>query len=228
MKKSPPFPGGFLHGVVRSLPNDEWADIWRPGHCSVHQRALLPIKFNAEGKDSVKLSEQIFINPDYDPKRSRSQTAPINWTRAMASVNGRSYPTVVYLNERMESSPQFRAIFKRLRWNPSCTSSQKKRTPIGNIRHSAPTSRAASEVHGFRDLISSSLQTPVHPRPLQTSWVSPCWSMGSCLPMPSDGRWNDWVFLIDQSVASPSMPSASNGSWASLSVSSATRFCLNT
>lgn len=62
-----------------------------------------PIKFNAEGKDSVKLSGQIFINPDYDPKRSRSRNGTHQLTRAMASVNGRiAYPTVVYLNERME------------------------------------------------------------------------------------------------------------------------------
>ena len=62
-----------------------------------------PIKFNAEGRDSVRLADQLFFNPDYDPKRSRSRNSTHQLTRAMASVNGRiAYPTVVYLNEHIE------------------------------------------------------------------------------------------------------------------------------
>jgi thioredoxin-related protein len=61
------------------------------------------VKFNAEGNDSVNFRGHTFYNPNYDPKRARSRNSTHQLTGAMASVQGRiAYPTVVYLNEKME------------------------------------------------------------------------------------------------------------------------------
>ena len=49
---------------------------------------------------------------------------------------------------------------------------------IKSIRHSAPPLKEASEVHGFRDLISSSLSNPSAPKALLAG--QSILSMGSC------------------------------------------------
>lgn len=61
------------------------------------------VKFNAEGNDTVRIGEHVLINPQYDPNRARSRNGTHQLTQAMAAVNGRiAYPTVVYLNEKIE------------------------------------------------------------------------------------------------------------------------------
>lgn len=61
------------------------------------------VKFNAEGNDTVRIGEHTLINQQYDPNRARTRNGTHQLTQAMAAVNGRiAYPTVVYLNERVE------------------------------------------------------------------------------------------------------------------------------
>lgn len=61
------------------------------------------VKFNAEGNDSLTFKGYTFTNPNFDPKRARSRNGTHELTGAMAAVQGRiAYPTVVYLNEKME------------------------------------------------------------------------------------------------------------------------------
>ena len=58
-----------------------------------------PIKFDAEGPETVEFKRSVFKNEGYNPdKAGRNSTHDL--TRAIAPVNGRiAYPTIVYMNE---------------------------------------------------------------------------------------------------------------------------------
>jgi thioredoxin-related protein len=58
------------------------------------------VKFNAEGNDTVRFGEQIFVNTNYDPAKARGRNGTHEFAMAIAVINGRlSYPTVVYFDE---------------------------------------------------------------------------------------------------------------------------------
>ena len=71
------------------------------------------VKFNAEGNDTVRIGEHTLVNPQYDPNRARSRNGTHQLTQAMAAVNGRiAYPTVVYLNEKVEIITPFQGYIQ--------------------------------------------------------------------------------------------------------------------
>ena len=60
------------------------------------------VKFNAEGNEQVKFKGYDFTNAEYDPNKS-GRNSTHDFTLAIAPVNGRiAYPTIVYLNEKLE------------------------------------------------------------------------------------------------------------------------------
>lgn len=55
-----------------------------------------PVKFNAEGQDTIHYKEQKFINTKYDPARGSKR----NYSHPFAhSLQIRAYPTTVFFNE---------------------------------------------------------------------------------------------------------------------------------
>lgn len=61
-----------------------------------------PVKFNAEGPDTIIVKGQTYVNPGYDPNvPGRNSTHQL--TYAIANVNGRiAYPTIVYMDENSQ------------------------------------------------------------------------------------------------------------------------------
>ena len=60
------------------------------------------VKFNAEGNDTISFQGNKYINPGYDPKKAKTRNGTHQFA-GIASVNGRlAYPTLVYLNEKLE------------------------------------------------------------------------------------------------------------------------------
>ncbi len=61
------------------------------------------IKFNAEGQDTVRIGEQLILNPGYNASKAHSRNSTHNLTKMLAPVNGGiAYPTTVFLNEKLE------------------------------------------------------------------------------------------------------------------------------
>lgn len=55
-----------------------------------------PVKFNAEGNEEVKYMDKTFKNPNYDPKKANTRSAPHMFTYALGV---KAYPSLVYFDE---------------------------------------------------------------------------------------------------------------------------------
>lgn len=87
-------------GPCRMMNKNTFGDAEVAAYLNEHYYA---IKFNAQGKDTVELAGYTLVNRQYDPKRARSRNGTHDLTMAMAAVNGSiAYPTVVFLNEKLE------------------------------------------------------------------------------------------------------------------------------
>lgn len=61
-----------------------------------------PVKFNAEGNDSIVFNDSLFTNPSYDPLRTAGRNGTHQFTMYIAPVNGQvAYPTIVYFDEEL-------------------------------------------------------------------------------------------------------------------------------
>lgn len=59
-----------------------------------------PVKFNAEGNDTIELSGQVLINRNYQSERATTRNGTHDFTRAVAPVQGRiAYPTIAFFDE---------------------------------------------------------------------------------------------------------------------------------
>ena len=56
-----------------------------------------PVKFNAEGNETVNYNGNVFTNPGYDPAKARRRNSSHQFTRHMGV---RAYPTVLFLDEK--------------------------------------------------------------------------------------------------------------------------------
>ena len=76
------------------------------------------VKFNAEGDEKVKFKGYDFANAGYDAaKAGRNSTH--DFTMAIAPVNGRiAYPTIVYLNEKLEIIQPIQGYWKADQYVP--------------------------------------------------------------------------------------------------------------
>jgi thioredoxin-related protein len=60
-----------------------------------------PVKFNAEGNDTVEYRGQVLINRSYNPERASTRNGTHDFTRAFAPVQGRvAYPTIAFFDEQ--------------------------------------------------------------------------------------------------------------------------------
>lgn len=58
-----------------------------------------PVKFDAEGGETVIYNGKSYSNPSYDPARKGGRNGTHELTMAIAPVNGRvAYPTIVYMD----------------------------------------------------------------------------------------------------------------------------------
>lgn len=58
-----------------------------------------PVKFDAEGPDTVVFNGKTFTNPGYNPAMKGGRNGTHELTMAIAPVNGRvAYPTIVYID----------------------------------------------------------------------------------------------------------------------------------
>ena len=57
------------------------------------------VKFNAEGNDTVNYKEQVFVNPNYDPKKAKRRNSSHQFSQYLGV---RAYPTIVFLGENGE------------------------------------------------------------------------------------------------------------------------------
>ena len=57
------------------------------------------VKFNAEGNDTVHYKEQVFGNPNYDPKKAKRRNSSHQFSQYLGV---RAYPTIVFLGENGE------------------------------------------------------------------------------------------------------------------------------
>tara|TARA_B110000459_G_scaffold166310_1_gene184316 strand:+ start:30 stop:575 length:546 start_codon:yes stop_codon:yes gene_type:complete len=57
------------------------------------------VKFNAEGNDTVHYKEQLFANPNYDPKKAKRRNSSHQFSQYLGV---RAYPTIVFLGQKGE------------------------------------------------------------------------------------------------------------------------------
>ena len=57
------------------------------------------VKFNAEGNDTVHYKEQVFGNPNYDPKKAKRRNSSHQFSQYLGV---RAYPTIVFLGQKGE------------------------------------------------------------------------------------------------------------------------------
>lgn len=55
-----------------------------------------PVKFNAEGDETVRYADREFKNPNYDPSRAQSRNSQHQFAQALG-IN--SYPTMIFFDE---------------------------------------------------------------------------------------------------------------------------------
>lgn len=61
------------------------------------------VKFNAEGKKSFTFNGIKYTNAGYIESKSHTRNGTHDFTRAIATVNGRiAYPTIVYFDEKLQ------------------------------------------------------------------------------------------------------------------------------
>ena len=59
-----------------------------------------PVKFDAEGADTIVFNGQTFTNPSYNPAMKSGRNGTHQLTMQIAPVNGRvAYPTIVYMDK---------------------------------------------------------------------------------------------------------------------------------
>jgi len=59
-----------------------------------------PVKFNAEGNDTIEFKGNVYVNRNFDPTKTATRNGTHEFTMAVAPVNGRvAYPTIVYMDE---------------------------------------------------------------------------------------------------------------------------------
>lgn len=73
-----------------------------PYIASYINKHFYPVKFNAESPDTIKIKNQTFTNPGYNPQ-AIGRNATHQFTYAIANVNGRiAYPTIVYMDSNAQ------------------------------------------------------------------------------------------------------------------------------
>lgn len=55
-----------------------------------------PVKFNAEGNETIHLKDKIYNNPSYDPAKANRRNSAHQFTRFMGVT---AYPTMLFLDE---------------------------------------------------------------------------------------------------------------------------------
>jgi thioredoxin-related protein len=87
-------------GPCRMMDNETFNNDSVVAYVNKHYYA---VKFNAEGNDTVRFAEHVFVNQNYDPEKARSRNGTHEFAMAIAAANGRlSYPTVVYFDENFQ------------------------------------------------------------------------------------------------------------------------------
>ena len=86
-------------GPCRMLDNNTFS---HPKVAEYINKHFVPVKFNAEGNDTVVFQNQTLVNENYNPSKATSRNATHPFS-GLFSVNGRlAYPTTAYLNENLE------------------------------------------------------------------------------------------------------------------------------
>ena len=77
------------------------------------------VKFNAEGNESISFKGVNYVNPSYNPDNANRRNGTHNFTKAIAPVNGKiAYPTIVYLNEKLEIIAPVQGFWKKEQYMP--------------------------------------------------------------------------------------------------------------
>ncbi len=85
-------------GPCRMLDANTFHD---PQTAAYINSAYHPVKFDAEGSDSVLFNGHTYTNPDFNPAMKGMRNGTHQLTMAIAPVNGRvAYPTVVYIDSQ--------------------------------------------------------------------------------------------------------------------------------
>lgn len=76
------------------------------------------IKFNAEGKETIRFKGNEYRNDGYDPNRGSGRNSTHDLTKAIAPVNGRiAYPTIVYMDEEFKILAPVQGMWKADQFN---------------------------------------------------------------------------------------------------------------
>ncbi|MGK0639831.1 thioredoxin family protein [Schleiferia thermophila] len=65
-----------------------------------------PVKFNAEGNDTIHFQGQLYMNQNYDPTRAHSRNATHPFAGYFAVNGGLAYPTTAYLDPNFKHLTQ--------------------------------------------------------------------------------------------------------------------------
>lgn len=84
-------------GPCRMLDKNTFHDPQTADYINTH---FHPVKFDAEGSDTILFNGKTYTNPSYNPAMKNMRNGTHQLTMQIAPVNGRvAYPTIVYMDK---------------------------------------------------------------------------------------------------------------------------------
>ncbi|MBZ0207085.1 MAG: thioredoxin family protein [Flavobacteriales bacterium] len=84
-------------GPCRMLDKNTFQEARTAAYINEH---FHPVKFNAEGGETVIYNGKSYSNPSFDPAKTAGRNGTHDLTMAIAPMNGRiAYPTIVYMDK---------------------------------------------------------------------------------------------------------------------------------